>query len=63
MKKYPDKFVKKIDEQKLNINFLDSQDLIKNITNIKSNKWNEKLANLIKDYNPEKRGLRPDLQL
>ena len=62
MKKYPDQFAKKIDEQKLTINFQDSQDLIKNITNIKSNKWNEKLANLIKDYNQEKRGLRPDLQ-
>ena len=63
MKQYPDKFAQKIDEEKLDIDFPNLQDFIKNITNIKSNKWNEKLANLIKDYNPDNRGLRPDLQL
>jgi len=61
-KKYPNQFAEKIDEKKLASRFLDPRDIIKKITSIKSNQWNEKLANLIEDITPEKFGLRPDLQ-
>ena len=62
MKKYPNKFAEKIDEKKLDSRFIDPREIIKKITSINSNKWNKKLANLIKDITPEKFGLRPDLQ-